>query len=89
MNKETDIEAIAERLRLTRNALGLNQTELCLQADLATNRWNQWERGRVRIQLDGALHLCAVFGLSLDWIYRGDMGSLRHDFVEKIQKQKA
>lgn len=83
------IEAIAARLVATREALGLNQRQLCERADLAPNTYNQWERARGRPDLDGALALCEAFGLSLDWIYRGDESRLSHELAVKIRARTA
>lgn len=35
--------------------------------------WTQYESGARRIHLDPALRLCNATGVSLDWIYRGDV----------------
>jgi transcriptional regulator with XRE-family HTH domain len=69
-------EAIADRLRATRRALGLNQRQLCERAGLLPQTYNQWEKAKGRPDLDGALALCDAFNLSLDWIYRGDPSQL-------------
>ena len=67
----TSPQSIARRLRLTREALGLNQTQFCTAGGIAPNTYNQWERARSRPELDGAAQLCEAHGLTLDWIYRG------------------
>jgi transcriptional regulator with XRE-family HTH domain len=79
------VEAIASRLVATREALGLNQTRLCERAGIATNTYNQWEKAKGRPDLDGAFLLCDAFGLSLDWIYRGDESRLPHDIAMKLR----
>ena len=72
----TSTESIARRLKLSREALGLNQTQFCSAAGVAPNTYNQWERARGRPELDGATQLCEAHGLTLDWIYRGLSGGL-------------
>lgn len=69
---ESGVDSIAQRLRLTREALGLTQSALCKMTGIAANTYNQWEHARGRPELDKALILCEVLSLTLDWIYRGD-----------------
>jgi transcriptional regulator with XRE-family HTH domain len=80
------LDAIAERLRLTRNALGLSQADIGRLAGIGAQAWNNNERARDRISLDQALKLCTATGVSLDWIYRGIMQGLPHDMAVKIQQ---
>ena len=70
------VELIAFRLRSTRIALELSQAELCRLTGIATNTWNQWEKGIGRPELDKALILCDKLGITIDWIYRGDPSGL-------------
>ena len=70
------IDAMAARLKLTRAALGLSQAELCRRADLSRNTYNQWERGHGRPDVHYAMRLCEAFGITLDWIYRGEIFGL-------------
>ena len=79
------VEAIAARLLATREALGLNQRQLCKIADIATNTYNQWENAKGRPDLDGAFKLCDAFRLTLDWVYSGDDSGLPHDLVLKMR----
>jgi transcriptional regulator with XRE-family HTH domain len=78
------LDSIGHRLRLTRLALGLNQTQLCDLAGIARNTWNQWEKGNSRPQLDEAMKLVDAFGLTLDWIYLGDNSGLPHGLVLRL-----
>jgi transcriptional regulator with XRE-family HTH domain len=72
----TDIAAIAHRLRATRESLGLKPSEVCRAAGIAPNTYSQWESATGRPSLDQAMKLCDVFGVTLDWIYRGNRTGL-------------
>lgn len=78
------IDAVAERLRATRAALDLTQTELCRRVGLATNTYNQWENAKGRPGLDQAIKLRDGLGIPLDWIYLGDPGCLPYAVASKI-----
>ena len=80
---------VADRLRITREALGLTQAAIGNLAGISAQAWNNNERGRDRISLDQAIKLCIATGISLDWIFRGDMSGLRHDLAAKIMKKTA
>ena len=81
---DASVDAIAHRLRVTREALGLTQTELCRRTGIATNTYNQWEMGRGRPDLDQAMKLCNAFRYTLDWIYRGDSAGLPGNLALKL-----
>lgn len=78
------LDDIAERLRLTRIALGLTQASIGRLAGISYQAWNNYEKARKRISIDQALLLCRSTGLTLDWIYQGDIRSLPHDFVLRL-----
>lgn len=78
-------DAIAERLRITRAALGMRQNAFAGAAGIAPNTYNQWERGIGRPDIDYAQALCDAHGLSLDWIYNGDASNLPGVLIEKIR----
>ena len=78
------VAAIAARLQATRAALDLNQRKLCELSGIAPNTYNQWEKGRGRPDLDGAIALCDALGLTLDWIYRGDPSGLPQRIALKL-----
>lgn len=80
----SDIDAIAERLKLTRRAMGLTQAAISRMVGIGAQAWNNYERGQKRISIDQALRLCRSTGITLDWIYQGDMRSLPHDFVMRV-----
>lgn len=89
MESAHSVEAIAARLLATREALNLNQRQLCERTGIAPNTYNQWEKAKGRPDLDGALVLCEKLGLSLDWIYRGDESRLPHEIAVKLGRPAA
>lgn len=77
--------AIGARLLLTRQALGLAQNEFAERAGLATNTYNQYETGKNIPSIPMAHAICDAFGLTLDWIYRGDQSGLRYHLADAIK----
>ena len=80
--------AIGERLRLTRQALGLRQAALCRRTGIAPNTYNQWEKATIRPSLDQALRLVDEFGLTLDWIYLGATAALPAELAARISAER-
>ena len=78
------IDAIAARLRATRDALQLKQAEFADAAGVKRSTYNQWEKAKGRPGLDDAIKLAEVHGLTLDWIYFGDASGLPVRLVGKI-----
>ena len=74
------------RLRLLRAALGLSQVELCRHIGINAAAWNNVETGDNRIGLDNALQLCRTLGVTLDWIYRGDVSGLPQSLAAEIAR---
>jgi DNA-binding XRE family transcriptional regulator len=70
------LDAIAARLRATREAFGLGQNEFARRAGIASNTYNQYEQARNLPRLDFANQICDTYGVTLDWIYRGDPSGL-------------
>lgn len=88
MFEGTGLAAIGRRLALTRQVIGVQQNEFCERARIATNTYNQYERGKKRPSLENALKLCETYGLTLDWIYRGDPSALRYSMADAIKALK-
>jgi tRNA (cmo5U34)-methyltransferase len=63
---------VGERLKQSREALGLSQADVCRTVGVTANAYNQWEKGRRLINVFDAMKLADGLGISLDWIYRGD-----------------
>jgi transcriptional regulator with XRE-family HTH domain len=79
-------KALANRLKLTREALGISAADLCKRIRIKPNRWSQYENGERRITMAVANKLCDEFGLSLDWIYRADPAHLPHALRLKMHQ---
>jgi transcriptional regulator with XRE-family HTH domain len=82
--RPTSVDAIAARLRATREALDLNQSQFASGAGIAKNTYNMYEAGNGRPELDKAIQLCERYGLTLDWIYRGIRAGLPYYLAEKL-----
>lgn len=70
------VPLVIERLELTRKALKKRPSEFADAAGVARSTYSNWKNGKGRPELTQALKLCAVYGLTLDWIYRGIMEGL-------------
>src|SRR6266705_551879 len=80
------LKSLAFRLKTTREALDLSAADLCRQINCKPNRWSQYEGGERKITLEVANALCDEFGLSLDWIYRGNPAMLPHALRIKMRQ---
>lgn len=74
---ERSMKSIGERLRVTREALGLSQAAFAKAARVSASAYNQYERGRMRPAVDQAIALRDAHKLTLDWIYCGDNSGLQ------------
>jgi transcriptional regulator with XRE-family HTH domain len=82
---ERSVAKIGDRLRISREALGLNQAEFARCAGLSRNAYSAYERGRERPSLDNAIRLKDAHSLTLDWIYDGDSSGLRAKLADAIK----
>lgn len=79
-------EAIAERLELTRRALGISQAEFARRAGIEPTTFNNYAQAVRIIPPSTAGRMCEVYGLTLEWIYRGDMQHLNPMLQTKINE---
>lgn len=78
---------IADRLERARHAFGLNQAAWCRRVGITPNAWNQYESAERRISLDQAIKLCDATGLTLEYIYRGQLAGMSNELATKIQAE--
>lgn len=79
---------IARRLRLTRRALGFDDRQQKLfgeEAGLEQSSYNKFETGDRKLTLQAAMKLCHRYGLTLDWLYRGDPSGLPYKLYNRIR----
>jgi len=62
----------------------LNQREFCNAHQLEPNRYGQSEIWTRPLTIEAALDICDQYGLSLDWLYRGDWSRLPHHLAIDI-----
>ena len=78
------------RLAATRLALGLARPVKMREAigrpgtPIGANTYSQWEAGTRRPNLEDMLRFCDRFGVTLDWIYRGNIATLPQVLIAKI-----
>jgi ribosome-binding protein aMBF1 (putative translation factor) len=77
---------IGKRLIALRHALGLKAVQIAKSVDCKPNRWSQYETGERPLTLEIANRLVDEYGVTLDWLYRGDRAALRGDLREKLPR---
>ena len=82
--EENEFGEIALRLRAVRAIFGYNQRDFALGANVEPKSYSQWESGKFRISINGAIRLRERYGLSLDFIYCGSLVSLPHGLANKL-----
>lgn len=76
--------AVGGRLGQARAALGKNQAEISRVMGVSYQAWNNYESGRRPLDIVLASQLCERFGLTLDWLYRGELAGLPFEIAEEI-----
>lgn len=84
VNDDTSRQSIGDRLKLTREALGLNQAAFARLVGISPQGINNYEKGTQRPQLDQAFQICRATGATLDWIYFGDRSGLPGRILDKL-----
>lgn len=82
-------EMVAERLKLLREALGMDQAEICRRTGIGTSAWNNAETGDNRIGISNAIKLRHTFGVGLDYIFFGEQLALPSELATKIGRLNA
>lgn len=83
-------KAIGKRLEAVRLANGFEvQADFADAIGVGRTVYNAWETGAQRPGLTSVLRLVDRFGLTLDFIYRGNLASLHEDVRKSIVLQLA
>lgn len=92
MSGPESTEKVAERLRITRLALGFpKQIDICrdLGDEGLAQAWNNWEKGRERISVNSAIALVRKYRLTLDWIFLGIDDGIPAKVARQIEEIRA
>lgn len=73
---QTSLDAVAERLKWLRGYMSLSQKEMAASLGVTASRYNNWERARQRLPLDGALMIKQLYGVPLDFMLCGEADKL-------------
>jgi len=80
----TSPAAIGARLRAFRDRLGLTQHTFARRAGLTQQALAQYESGKRKPAVDIATAFCDTYGLTLDYIYRGDVRGLSQERLRAV-----
>ena len=83
---DTSPEYVAKRLELFRKSLGLRQVDVAREFGWSQQKWGQWENGRRTPNIPDMIELAERYGVTLDYIYRGDMSRLPEWMAKKIKE---
>ena len=86
---DTSPEYVAKRLQLFRKSLGMRQVDLVRELGWSQQKWGQWENGKRTPNIADMIELAERYGVTLDYIYRGDMSRLPEWMATKIREQLA
>jgi transcriptional regulator with XRE-family HTH domain len=91
MARRPNNRSIAEQLNETgrritqaRKALELSQVEICRNIEVGETTWNNWERGKRVPDPFVMAKFAEHYGVTLDWVYRGDREGLSHRLLNKL-----
>lgn len=82
------VEKSAQRLRLIRAVLGLEQVEMAEACGVSSQRWSNWENEQHLPDVIVMSKAALLYGFTLDWIYRGVLERLPYEFVVEIQRRR-
>jgi transcriptional regulator with XRE-family HTH domain len=81
--------SVAFRLAQFTAATGLTPAEICRRSGLKENAYSQYVNGQRRITVDAALKLREAFGVTLEYLYTGDMQGLPYSMGTAIKASQS
>lgn len=83
---------LSEKIRSLRKNSGLSQEELAERIDVSRQAVSKWELGSAVPTADKLVELADFFGVSLDWLMRGEdfsqnIGSKPNEFSEQPKRR--
>lgn len=77
-------EAVAARLKRVREITGLSKREFAERAGLSEQAYGPFENGVRDLSLTAAKRLRATYGVSLEFIYFGNIADLPHRIASEL-----
>ena len=78
---------VGARLRRVRLALGPNAAALAAEFGVTGPRWSHWENGRHLADVRIMVRLSRRYGVTLDYLYKGDESGLPRRLSDAIRQQ--
>jgi transcriptional regulator with XRE-family HTH domain len=77
-------EAVGKRIIALRERAKLEQQQLAVQLHVTKSTLNGYERGKRTLTTESAKRLRRRFGVTVDWLFFGDMQVTGHDLMLQI-----
>lgn len=77
-------KAVGARLVEGRDALGRSQANVAKALKISPQRLSNYETGSRPLDIELAVKLCDRFGLTLDYLYRGQIYGLPRELADRI-----
>src|SRR5262249_7138551 len=79
------VSETAARIFLLRKAFGKTHAEMARIAKVTRNAWQNYEKGRRRMDIDAAMNLEDALWVPQEWIYRGVALRMPSDLAHKLE----
>lgn len=87
-NMDMDPVPVGKRLAEARTALDKTQKQFAERAGIGTTTYGNYETGERLIPPGAALAVCEAWGLTLDFIYKGEMGDVAYNLGKVIKAKR-
>lgn len=81
-----DEAAVGKRLRITREAMGLQQNTAADRIGISNSALNNYEQGEHFPSIPNVVKISEAYRVSLDWLLAGNIRKLDFELVEKIEE---
>jgi len=78
--------SVGQRIMVTRLAIGITQRAFAMPLGVTREAQTQYESGARYPKWEHAIAMCDAWGLTMDWLFRGDISGLSPMLVEKINR---
>lgn len=78
--------ALGRRLRLTREVIGISQTEAAKRLGIASNTYNMMENGKNFPSFETLHAIVDLYQIDMNWLLLGEPSGLRYDQADTLRK---